>query len=132
MKKRSYIFFSLLLFCTFSTFSLCFAGSLSCEKKVQDMSKADASRRIDFSKLTWYAKEGLVELNPGKEKIDLSEYKKIKKLPIFLNKEFNVPVQHSIKEYTLFTEFDLSSIKDLPQLAIYISAIGENWKIFLN
>lgn len=64
----------------------------------------------------------------------LPEYSRIEKFPIIINQLFQNPRDHSVREYTLRTEFDLdlSRIHPGKEIAFFLSGIGESWSMTLN
>ena len=91
-------------------------------------------KRINLTKQTWHIREGFNPEELQKDKIKLSEYRIVKKFPVYPNIIFDVPIQHAVKEYTIFTEFDMGEVDPtgFPALALNIESIGENWEIYLN
>ena len=89
--------------------------NLSCNRK-ESFSETGFKqfKRIDLTKHTWHIREGFSYEELTKEKIELSRnlYRPVNKFPVFPNKIFNVPIQKALKEYTIFTEFELGEVKN--------------------
>ena len=93
--------------------------------------KGALGESVDLTTLSWKAGTGLIP--PDKLPLALPDFKDAPVFPIFPNKIFPHKRGTTLQTFTLSTFFSLNdALLEKGRLAIKLSGIGENWRIYLN